>query len=73
MRIVLNGESRDVPEACSVASLLAELQIRGDRVAVEVNLNILDRRTFEGTALRDGDRVEIIGFIGGGEESHERR
>jgi len=73
MRIVLNGESRDVPEACSVASLLAELQIRGDRVAVEVNLNIVDRRAFEGTALRDGDRVEVIGFIGGGEESHERR
>jgi thiamine biosynthesis protein ThiS len=73
MRIVLNGESRDVPEACSVASLLAELQIRDDRVAVEVNLNIVDRRTFEGTALRDGDRVEVIGFIGGGEESHERR
>jgi thiamine biosynthesis protein ThiS len=73
MRIVLNGESRDVPEACSVASLLAELKIRDDRVAVEVNLNIVDRRTFEGTALRDGDRVEVIGFIGGGEESHERR
>ena len=73
MRIVLNGESRDVPEACAVASLLAELQIRGDRVAVEVNLNIVDRHTFEGTALRDGDRVEVIGFIGGGEESHERR
>ena len=73
MRIVLNGESRDVPEACSVASLLAELQIRDDRVAVEVNLNIVDRRTFEGTALRDGDRVEVIGFIGGGEASYERR
>ena len=72
MRIVLNGESRDVPEACSVASLLAELQIRGDRVAVEVNLKIVDRRIFEGTALRDGDRVEVIGFIGGGEASHER-
>ena len=73
MRIVLNGESRDVPEACSVASLLAELQIRGDRVAVEVNLKIVDRRIFEGTALRDGDRVEVIGFIGGGEASYERR
>ena len=73
MRIVLNGESRDVPEACSVASLLTDLQIRGDRVAVEVNLHIVDRHTFERTALRDGDRVEVIGFIGGGEESHERR
>jgi len=47
--------------------------MRDDRVAVEVNLNIVDRRTFEGMALRDGDRVEVIGFIGGGEESYERR
>ena len=66
MRIVLNGESRDVPEACSIATLLSDLQIRSHQVAVEVNLTIVDRRAFEGTALRDGDRVEVIGFIGGG-------
>jgi thiamine biosynthesis protein ThiS len=68
MRIVLNGESREVPEACSVTSLLTQLQIPRDRVAVEVNLNILDRRAFDGTDLREGDRVEVIGFIGGGKE-----
>ena len=68
MRIVLNGESREVPEACSVTSLLTQLQIPSDRVAVEVNLNIVDRRAFDGTDLRDGDRVEVIGFIGGGKE-----
>jgi thiamine biosynthesis protein ThiS len=66
MRIVLNGEPRDVPEACSIASLLSGLQIRSNQVAVEVNLTIVDRSAFEGTALRDGDRVEVIGFIGGG-------
>ena len=69
MRIVLNGESRDVPEACSIAALLAELQIRSDQVAVEVNLTIVGRPAFEGMALREGDRVEVIGFIGGGDES----
>jgi thiamine biosynthesis protein ThiS len=68
MRIVLNGEFREVPEACSVSSLLTQLQIPSDRVAVEVNLNIVDRRAFDGTDLRDGDRVEVIGFIGGGKE-----
>jgi sulfur carrier protein len=69
MRIVLNGEFREVPEACSVTSLLTQLQIPSDRVAVEVNLNIVDRRAFDATDLRDGDRVELIGFIGGGKES----
>jgi thiamine biosynthesis protein ThiS len=68
MRIVLNGESREVPEACSVTSLLTQLRIPRDRVAVEVNLNILDRHAFDGTDLREGDRVEVIGFIGGGKE-----
>ena len=72
MRIVLNGEFREVPEACSVTALLTQLQIPSDRVAVEVNLNIVDRRAFDGTDLRDGDRVEVIGFIGGGKEiGHE--
>jgi sulfur carrier protein len=69
MRIVLNGELREVPEACSVTSLLTQLQIPSDRVAVEVNLNIVDRHAFDGTDLRDGDRVEVIGFIGGGKEN----
>jgi sulfur carrier protein len=68
MRIVLNGESRDVAEACSITSLLADLKIRSTQVAVEVNLHIVDRGAFEATALRDGDRVEVIGFIGGGKE-----
>jgi sulfur carrier protein len=66
MRIVLNGESRDVAEACSIASLLVDLKIRSTQVAVEVNLHIVERGAFGDTALRDGDRVEVIGFIGGG-------
>lgn len=66
MRITLNGEAREVTEGQSVASLLTDLGIQAERVAVELNLKIVDRRTFTGTSLRDGDRVEVIGFIGGG-------
>ena len=71
MRIVLNGESREVPEGSSVTSLLRELQIQDEQVAVELNLTIVDRRAFERTSLREGDRVEVLGFIGGGEEAAE--
>jgi sulfur carrier protein len=42
------------------------LEIRADRVAVELNLEILDRKDFETRGLREGDRVEILSFIGGG-------
>ena len=73
MRIIVNGEAREVAEGQSVASLLADLGIQAERVAVELNLTIVDRQTFTGTLLRDGDRVEVIGFIGGGRSDDDER
>lgn len=66
MQIHVNGEPRDIAANLTVADLLSRLDIRGDRVAVELNLEILDRGEFPGKTLKDGDRVEIISFIGGG-------
>lgn len=66
MNIQLNGESRRIGDGQTVAGLLRELDIRTDRVAVELNLEILDRNDFETRGLRDGDRLEILSFIGGG-------
>ena len=66
--IQVNGESRGVGDGQTVAALLQELDIRADRVAVELNLEILDRNDFETRGLREGDRVEILSFIGGGAE-----
>lgn len=68
MTIQVNGESRGVGEGQTVAALLHELDIRADRVAVELNLEILDRNDFETRGLREGDRLEILSFIGGGAE-----
>ncbi|HPW14877.1 MAG TPA: sulfur carrier protein ThiS [Nitrospira sp.] len=62
----MNGESRGIGDGETVAALLHELEIRADRVAVELNLEILDRKDFETRGLREGDRVEILSFIGGG-------
>jgi thiamine biosynthesis protein ThiS len=73
MRITLNGEAREVTEGQSVASLLTDLGIQAERVAVELNLKIVDRQTFTGILLRDGDRVEVIGFIGGGRSDDDER
>ncbi len=52
-----------------MAGLLTELDIRPDRVAVELNLTILDRNEFDRRSLQEGDRIEIISFIGGGQEA----
>ncbi len=66
MRIQVNGEKRTLAAGVTVAGLLTELDIRPDRVAVELNLSILDRSEFERRSLQEGDRIEIISFIGGG-------
>lgn len=66
MQMQVNGEQRTVPDGLTVAGLLKELDIRPDRVAVELNLTILDRSEFDRRSLQEGDRIEIISFIGGG-------
>ncbi len=66
MQIVLNGEPRALAPETSVAGLLKELGIDPRKVAVELNLEIVPKSTFETTALGDGDRLEIVHFIGGG-------
>ncbi|MBV4453221.1 MULTISPECIES: sulfur carrier protein ThiS [Pseudomonas] len=66
MRIQLNGEPLELPDGETVAALLARLELTGRRVAVELNLDIVPRSQHEGTALSDGDQVEVVHAIGGG-------
>ena len=66
MHIQVNGEARMTRDGATVADLLRELQVPPERVAVELNLEILAREDFDRRGLREGDRIEIIGFIGGG-------
>ena len=68
MQILVNGERRDATLGTTVDDLLRELKIRSDRVAVEVNLEVLDRQEFARRGLREGDHIEIISFLGGGSE-----
>ena len=69
MHIQVNGESRQVREEINVTGLLQDLQLNVERVAVEINLEILDRRHFDARILEEGDRIEIMSFIGGGTPS----
>ena len=71
MTIQLNGEQHDIQAGMSVAALLLQLEIRLDQVAVEVNLEIMDKGGVESRLLQDGDRVEVMSFIGGGSEVFE--
>lgn len=64
--IHLNGESQEVPEGLTVATLLERLRLPADRVAVERNLEILPRARWSETRLQPDDRLEVVHFVGGG-------
>ena len=64
--ITLNGEPFELDAPLSVADLLTKLAIDPRRVAVEHNLSILKRHLFADTLVNDGDRIEIVNFVGGG-------
>jgi sulfur carrier protein len=65
MQIIINGEDHSVPPQ-SMLQLLHSLEIDPRRVAVELNREILPKADYETTPLADGDRIEIVHFVGGG-------
>jgi len=71
VKLHINGEPRDFTEALSLAALVEQLGMKPDRVAVELNLNIVPREHWAATALSDGDRLEIVHFVGGGSTTPE--
>ena len=66
MQLTVNGESRAYPGVADVAALVASLGLDGRKVAVERNLEIVPRSAYAKTSLADGDRIEIVAFVGGG-------
>ena len=66
MTITLNGDRVELEQPLSVTALLTKLEIDPRRVAVEHNLSIIKRQTFDRIVVHDGDTVEIVNFVGGG-------
>lgn len=66
MKIRLNGEEKALEGATSIAGLAASLGLDPRKVAVERNLEIVPKSAYEATELCDGDRIEIVHFVGGG-------
>jgi len=66
MRLIVNGENVDMPGVTTLLSLLEALHVRGQRVAVLVNDDVVPPAARATFVLREGDRVEILTFAGGG-------
>ena len=66
MQLTINGEARIFGVLGDISALVAELGLDVRKVAVERNLEIVPRSLYAATPLADGDRIEIVHFIGGG-------
>ena len=66
MRLTINGKDQTFDESLTLAQLVEQLGIKGDRVAVELNREIVSRAQWPETQLNDGDHLEIVHFVGGG-------
>ena len=66
MRLQINGETKDVAEGLSLEELVRQLDLAPERLAVELNREVVRRADWPRVVLGDGDRVEIVHFVGGG-------
>jgi len=66
MKVFVNGEERDLSGATSLSELITELDLPVARIAIELNREVVRRSDWGSTMLNDGDRIEIVHFVGGG-------
>ena len=66
MKLIVNGEQRELAQVATLSDLIAQLGMKADRVAVELNRELISRERWGVTRLTDGDKLEIVHFVGGG-------
>lgn len=66
MKVQINGEDREFQGSLALSALVEQLGMKADRVAVELNRDIVPRALWAATQINDGDRLEIVQFVGGG-------
>jgi thiamine biosynthesis protein ThiS len=66
MKLTINGQEKDFPAALKLSELIQQLGMKPERVAVELNREIASRERWQSIELREGDRLEIVHFVGGG-------
>ena len=66
IEVIVNGEANRIGTGATLFDLIEQLQLTPQRIAVEYNLEIVSRPRWSETRLRDGDKLEIVHFVGGG-------
>jgi thiamine biosynthesis protein ThiS len=73
VRITVNDELRDMPDELSLQELIRRLSLPAERLAIELNRNVVRRAEWPATILHEDDRIEIVHFVGGGSAKAGRR
>jgi len=66
IKIYINGKEKIISAETNILELLKELNLQPERVAVEINKNVIPKQEFSNYVLKDGDKIEVVRFVGGG-------
>ena len=66
MTIFINGEARELDDGLNVATILDALELPKQRVAIELNRQVIRKQKWDSTRIADNDRIEVVHFVGGG-------
>ena len=73
MNLRINGEDREVVDNLSLKELVTQLDLTSERIAIELNQNVVRRADWPSTVLKENDQVEVVHFVGGGEPVSSRQ
>ncbi len=66
MKVVINGETREIAKQVNLLELLKEFSLPSERIAIELNRRVVRKKDWESILVNDADRIEIVHFVGGG-------
>jgi thiamine biosynthesis protein ThiS len=66
MKVLINGESKEITKQVNLIELLEEFSLPSERIAIELNREVVRKKDWENIQIKDADRIEIVHFVGGG-------
>ena len=66
MKVLINGESKEISDKFNLSELLKHFSLPQERIAIELNKEVVRKKDWENTKIFDGDKLEVIHFVGGG-------
>ncbi len=66
MKVIVNGETKEFPEGITLFEMISKLHLEGKVMAAAVNMEIVKQNRWQENSLKEGDKVELLDFVGGG-------